>query len=89
MINYSEENIFSPKIKKCLSFDPFLTNNNITLSKDKPEPKQRELLLNLKKEYYSCATDCFDLYNNIPIYTYHYHLSCICIKKCYNKEDLF
>jgi hypothetical protein len=75
MINYNENNIFSEKVYKCLAFDPF---NSIQL-------KENKLFTNLeKKQFYKCSFDCFDIYENIPTWTYHYEISCLCLEKCYD-----
>lgn len=81
MINYNDQNIFNKDNKKCLSFDPFDSKfQNYSI---KIKEKTREI--ELKKEYYSCCEDCFDVYENLPIFNYHYKISCLCIKECYEK----
>lgn len=84
MINYTEENVFNLKTKKCLSFDPFdKTSSKMQID---TSSTNKDLLTNLQRKYYTCAYNCFDTYENLPIITYHYELSCLCIKNCF--EDL-
>lgn len=72
MINYSEVNIFNKKVNKCLTYDPF--NSKFEIYK-----------LETKKKYYDCSFNCFELYDNLPPFSFHYELSCACIKKCYEE----
>ncbi len=87
MINYSDENILETKVKKCLTFDPFRIKSNhpyglnsLNLFNSNPNEIKK-----IQLKYYECTANCFDLYENINILKYHYELSCLCIKKCFNK----
>jgi hypothetical protein len=81
MINYNDQNIFNKDNKKCLTFDPFETKNQTYLIKLKDKKRENEL----KEEFYTCSENCFDLYENLPVFNYHYKISCLCIKDCYEK----
>ncbi len=95
MINYSEQNVLDEKVKKCLMFDPF--DNTIALDKDTINLDNQFNLVylknkinitnynKLKAKYYNCASDCFELYQNLPIVNYHYEISCVCIKDCFDQ----
>ncbi len=80
MINYSDENILNKVVFKCLTFDPF--SKDLAYSKYLKNKTDYNIDLHLK--YYSCANECFDLYDNLPVYNYHYELSCLCIKNCHD-----
>ncbi len=90
MINYSDENILNEKVKRCLTFDPFRVdadhpygiNTKIDLKQ-----KNHEEIKQMQLNYYQCAMNCFDLYENINIFKYHYELSCLCIKSCFDKLE--
>lgn len=84
MINYQEGSVFEKKVRKCLIFDPF-TNTNY---KNEIKITEKSKLKELQTNYYSCASNCFEEYENLPILTYHYELSCLCIKSCYEKLNL-
>ncbi len=83
MINYSEKNVFDLKVKRCLEFDPFtIKNENYSLvkliHKQNIEDKNEMMF-----KYYNCSNACFEIYENLPVMTYHYELSCKCIYNCY------
>ena len=81
MINYSEENVFNKKVKKCLTFDPFKQRVD-EYTKNKVELDQ------IKLNYFSCAEKCLNTYENLPLVVYHYEISCFCIKKCYDDSKI-
>ena len=81
MINYNDGNIFLRKNKKCLTFDPFETKDELFSIKINDSKKQQKF----REEYYSCSENCFDVYENLPVFNYHYEISCLCIKDCYEK----
>ena len=93
MINYSEVNILDVEVKKCLTFDPFRLEKNNKLSINNIiDLKQKNLdeIKQIQFNYYNCSMNCFELYENISILNYHYELSCLCIKNCFeqiNKID--
>ena len=81
MINYNDENIFKGINKKCLTFDPFnLKYNKFQIKINDPHKEK-----SIKEEYYECCENCFDLFDNLPLFNYHYEISCLCIKECYEK----
>jgi hypothetical protein len=82
MINYSDDMIFNKTVLKCLTFDPYTHPDY----KDKIDPQNKQALA---EKYYTCASNCFETYDNIPIVNFHYELSCLCIKKCYDLQIKF
>ena len=87
MINYSDENILDSRVKKCLTFDPFRIDSNHPYGLNSLYILNYETnkIRQIQLKYYECTTNCFDLYENINIMKYHYELSCLCIKKCFNE----
>ncbi len=87
MINYLEDGVFDKKVNKCLALDPFTQQNiisyNINSSNIKPG-----YLKTMKINYYTCSMECFNLFENLPIFTYHYELTCLCIKNCYDNIEI-
>lgn len=86
MINYSDFNILDGNVKKCLTFDPFTLDKDNMLSIYNVIGLKQENLEEIKQiqlDYYKCSMNCFELYENISILNYHYELSCLCIKNCF------
>ena len=79
MINYDDSSVFNKNNKKCLTFDPFENK----LEKFFIDVKDKSKEQNLRKEFYECSESCFDTFDNLPVFNYHYEISCICIKNCY------
>jgi hypothetical protein len=88
MINYSEKNVFSYNVKKCLSFDPFDYNMKQQLhlygNENNIDKAIYDKLMISKVQYFTCTNECFEVFNKLPLITYHYELSCRCIKNCYD-----
>jgi hypothetical protein len=83
MINYSEKNVLDLKVKRCLEFDPFMIKNEKYCLAKVTEKMKIEDKNELKLKYYNCSNTCFEIYENLPVMTFHYEISCDCIYKCY------
>ena len=81
MINYNDGNIFQKNIKKCLTFDPFETKTELYSIKI----NDRITEMKLRETYYKCSENCLDVYDNLPVFNFHYEIACLCIKNCYEK----
>jgi hypothetical protein len=86
MINYTNRNVLDKKVKKCLNFDPFLAKSGLKNEEftNLFHGKYQKEKLELQKNYYTCSSNCFQMYENLPIMNYHYEISCECIKGCYD-----